>query len=100
MIIVDGKNKVSFKYAKPFANNFEFRHAVNNRNHLCHSRKAISMEDTCSSHCWDTHIFCFLLTVSEINTYLLCFLVLCLAARQYYDSSELQAMPCRGLNHQ
>lgn len=58
----------TFKYPDLFANHYLFRHCVDDHNNLTHS--VPSIEGTMIAHRWDFRVFCFLLAISEVNTYL------------------------------
>ena len=65
-VVTEGK--VKFKYTKPFADHFCYRHAVDDHNNLRHSSP--SLEDTWTTHRWQNRVFAFLLAVTEVNLYL------------------------------
>ena len=59
---------VEFEYTQPFAYHFDFRHCVDDNNHLRHSRP--SLEETWTTHRWVLRVFAFLLALSEVNYFL------------------------------
>jgi hypothetical protein len=68
-IKVDGA-KVESEYIEPLANHFDYRHCVDDNNHLRHVRPSI--EETWRTHRWVLRVLAFFLAVSEVNTFL-CF---------------------------
>ena len=60
--------QISFKYCQPFKDHFQYRHMVDDHNHLRHSNP--SLEDTWSTHRWANRVFAFLIAVTEVNVYL------------------------------
>lgn len=59
--------KVEFDYIEPIANHFDFRHCVDDNNHLRHMRPSI--EETWKTHRWVLRVLAFFLAVSEANTF-------------------------------
>jgi hypothetical protein len=62
--------KVVFEYIEPVANHFDYRHCVDDNNHLRHMRPSI--EETWKTHRWALRVFAFFIAVSEVNAFL-CF---------------------------
>ena len=58
----------TFQYTEPFSNHFDFRHIVDDHNHIRHMFPSI--EEIWTTHRWATRVFTFLLAISEVNTYL------------------------------
>ena len=58
----------TFRYTECFANHFDFRHVVDDHNHLRHAAPAI--EETWLTHRWPMRVFTFLFALSEINAFL------------------------------
>ena len=52
---------------EPFANHFDFRHAVDDSNNLRHSTP--SFEETWVTRQWPIRVFSFFLALSEVNTF-------------------------------
>jgi hypothetical protein len=67
--VADG-SKIQFEYIEPIANHFDYRHCVDDNNHLRHMRP--SVEETWKTHRWVLRVLAFFLAVSEVNTFL-CF---------------------------
>ena len=61
---------VEFEYIEPIANHFDYRHCVDDNNHLRHMRPSI--EETWKTHRWVLRVLAFFLAVSEVNAFL-CF---------------------------
>ena len=59
---------VEFQYTQPFAYHFDFRHCVDDNNHLRHIRP--SFEETWITHRWVLRVFAFLLALTEVNLFL------------------------------
>jgi hypothetical protein len=59
-----------FEYIEPIANHFDYRHCVDDNNHLRHMRPSI--EETWKTHRWVLRVLAFFLAVSEVNAFL-CF---------------------------
>jgi hypothetical protein len=78
--IVNG-TKVVFEYIDPIANHFDYRHCVDDNNHLQHMRPSI--EETWKTHRWVLRVLAFFLPVSEVNAFL-CF--------RYYVWNKLNRM--------
>ena len=57
----------TFQYTEPFANHFNFRHAVDDHNNLRHGLPSI--ESTIITHNWSLRVFTFLLAVTEVNIF-------------------------------
>ena len=57
----------TFKYTEPFANHFNYRHAVDDYNNLRHG--LLSIESTMLTHNWPIRVFYFILSVTEVNIY-------------------------------
>ena len=62
--------KTEFEYIEPVANHFDYRHCVDDNNHLRHMRPSI--EETWKTHRWALRCLSFFLAVSEVNAFL-CF---------------------------
>ena len=65
-----GDARTSFKYKKPFDWHFRYCHAVDDHNNLRHGLP--SLEDTWVTQRWEIKVFAFILTITELNTYLVC----------------------------
>ena len=64
----NGETKTAtFQYTEPFANHFNFRHAVDDHNNLRHGLPSI--ESTIVTHCWPIRVFSFLLAITEVNIF-------------------------------
>ena len=59
--------KKEFSYMEPFVNHFNFRHAVDDSNNLCHSTPFF--EETWLTHQWPICVFSFFLALSKVNTF-------------------------------
>lgn len=59
---------VTFKYTKPVAWHFKYRHAVDDHNNLRHALP--SLEDAWKTTRWENRVFSFVLAVCEVNSYL------------------------------
>jgi hypothetical protein len=59
-----------FEYIEPIANHFDYRHCVDDNNHLRHMRPSI--EEIWKTHRWVLRVLAFFLAVSEVNAFL-CF---------------------------
>ena len=57
-----------FKYPEVVHNHFQYCHAVHNHNAKQHS--PISIEVVWATKWWPNRVFCFLLSITEINCYL------------------------------
>lgn len=57
-----------FRYKEPFANHYKYRHCVDDHNNLRHSIPSI--EGSIKTHRWELRVFCFILAISEVNTFL------------------------------
>ena len=57
-----------FKYTCPYDWHFRYRHAVDDHNNLRHATPAV--EESWITKRWECRVFCFLLAVSEINSFL------------------------------
>eukprot|EP00957_Ditylum_brightwellii_P024219 1826882-Ditylum_brightwellii.AAC.1 len=68
---------LTFQYTKPFANHFNYRHAVDDNNNLRHAIPSLEMIWT--THHWPRRVFRFLLAITEIN--------ICLA-KKYFNWSK------------
>lgn len=67
----NGETKTTkFKYKEPFANHYDYRHCVDDHNHIRHGDEGISIEDTWKTTRWEIRVFTFLLAISEVNVYL------------------------------
>jgi hypothetical protein len=62
--------KVEFEYIDPVANHFDYRHCVDNNNHLQHMRPSI--RETWKTHRWVLRVLAFFHAGSELNAFL-CF---------------------------
>ena len=58
-----------FKYKLPFDWHFCYRHTVDDHNNLRHSLPLI--EDTWMTDQWECRVFAFILTISEVNAFLI-----------------------------
>jgi hypothetical protein len=68
-VLTNGKHECKkFKYTEPFSNHYKYRHAVDDHNNLRHS--VPSIEGTWLTHRWPLRVLAFVLSVSEVNTYL------------------------------
>ena len=63
-----GRIEKSFSYTMPFEWHFKYRHIVDDHNNLRHGLP--SLEDTWRTSRWALRVFCFLLAVTEVNTFL------------------------------
>ena len=64
----NGETKnITFQYTEPFANHFNYRHAVDDHNNLRHGLPSI--ESTMLTHNWPIRVFSFILSVTEVNIY-------------------------------
>ena len=57
----------TFQYTEPFANHFNYRHAVDDHNNLRHGLPSI--ESTILTHTWPIRVFSFLLAITEVNVF-------------------------------
>ena len=57
----------SFQYTAPFANHFNYRHAVDDHNNLRHGIPSI--ESTIVTHSWPVRVFSFILAITEVNVF-------------------------------
>lgn len=62
------QQKSEFKYTIIFSNHFLFRHTIDNHNNLWHYSP--SAEETWVTQRWPVRIFTFLLSITEVNSYL------------------------------
>ena len=64
----NGENRrTTFQYTEPFANHFNYRHAVDDHNNLRHGLPSI--ESTIVTHCWPVRVFSFILSITEVNVF-------------------------------
>jgi hypothetical protein len=60
--------KVEFEYIEPIANHFDYRHCVDDNNHL--RQMLPSIEGTWKTHRWVLRVLAFFVAVSEVNAFL------------------------------
>ena len=65
--LTDGTT-VKFKYTECFQNHYKYRHGVDDHNNLRH--QIPSIEGSWLTSRWPIRVLCFLLAVSEVNTFL------------------------------
>ena len=74
--LADGEScKTTFKYTETFGNHFEYHDAVdahNSKRHEGGTHQGISLETTWVTCRWENRVFCFIITVAEVNAYLAC----------------------------
>ena len=58
---------VNFEYKEPFANHFNFRHAVDDHNNLRHGLPSI--ETSIVTNSWPIRVFSFFLAITEVNIF-------------------------------
>ena len=65
---LNDRSEVRFRYCDVHVNHYEYRHAVDDHNHLRQAN--LSLEDTWKTHRWENRVFAFILAMSEVNAFL------------------------------
>ena len=64
---LNDESRVEFRYTEPFANHFDYRHAVDDSNNLRHTKP--SFEETWRTHRWVIRALGFVIALCEVNTF-------------------------------